>query len=104
MRWFKITPEEFGALLEYQGVACALCGSVEHGGRNWNIDHDHDCCQTKKSCGQCIRGLLCASCNGWRLPAYENGPEHLKDSPLVNGYLADPPYKRWVLELEDSKH
>lgn len=32
-----------------------------------HLDHDHNCCDTSKfnrySCGNCIRGLLCYSCN-----------------------------------------
>lgn len=27
------------------------------------VDHDHKCCPGRKSCGRCIRGLLCDSCN-----------------------------------------
>lgn len=29
-----------------------------------NVDHDHGCCPEKeKSCGKCLRGLLCPKCN-----------------------------------------
>lgn len=40
-------------------TSCECCG--------WkgklHIDHDHGCCDYNGSCGNCIRGMLCAACN-----------------------------------------
>ena len=63
---YRVTPERFAELLERQGGRCAIpaCGATEPGGNgNWHIDHDHSCCPGKKSCGECVRGLLCSRCN-----------------------------------------
>ena len=27
------------------------------------VDHDHNCCPQTYSCGACVRGMLCSSCN-----------------------------------------
>jgi hypothetical protein len=27
------------------------------------VDHNHQCCSSKTSCGRCVRGLLCHACN-----------------------------------------
>ena len=62
---YKLTEEQYKALLEAQGGGCAVCGTDKPGGRGvlLNVDHDHACCPGNKSCGKCVRGLLCALCN-----------------------------------------
>jgi hypothetical protein len=53
-------------LIEQCGV-CALCKHLSHHHgtiQRLQVDHNHDCCDLKtKSCGHCLRGLLCADCN-----------------------------------------
>jgi hypothetical protein len=73
-RKFNITLEQYQALGEAQGWVCALCGEPETrvaSGKNTDgktvqslsVDHDHSCCSGFRSCGKCIRGLLCTHCN-----------------------------------------
>lgn len=47
--------------VEAQGC-CAICGQTE-GTVTFAIDHDHACCNTSRSCGKCVRGLICKGCN-----------------------------------------
>lgn len=62
-------PERYAAVLDEQGGVCAICRRPEtargRGGRVMPlaVDHDHACCPGKTSCGACVRGLLCMSCN-----------------------------------------
>lgn len=53
---------------------CAICRVVitEY---SVHIDHDHNCCPSKKTCGGCVRGLLCENCN--------KGLGHFKDNKDV---------------------
>ena len=60
-----LTLEQYDAMLEAQGGGCAICGR-EPGEERVNVlapDHDHKCCPGTRSCGKCIRGLLCLRCN-----------------------------------------
>ena len=58
------TPEQFARLLEAQDYACGMCHEPFEDGQLFHIDHDHDCCKAKnRSCGKCVRGLLCHTCN-----------------------------------------
>jgi Recombination endonuclease VII len=62
---FKMSMEDFNRRLEEQGGCCAICGAVEPGARynQWHIDHDRNHCNGRKSCGLCVRGILCHYCN-----------------------------------------
>jgi hypothetical protein len=61
---YGLTREQFDQLLDEQGHACAMCLSSFEDGQKVCIDHDHACCPDgKRSCGNCIRGLLCNDCN-----------------------------------------
>jgi len=61
---YGITADEYAAILRAQGGGCAICGKTpEENGRDLAVDHDHSCCPGKRSCGKCVRGLLCVTCN-----------------------------------------
>jgi hypothetical protein len=68
---YGLTMEDYGAILEAQGKACAICKRPPKEGRRLAVDHDHACCPGEVSCGKCVRGLLCTTCNVW-LGFYEN--------------------------------
>lgn len=69
----NITPEDLNTILETQDNRCALC--YEKLGEDIHIDHDHTCCAGKKSCGNCIRGVLHPTCN--------SGIGMFKDNPVL---------------------
>ena len=65
---YRMTPAEYASRLAAQGGACAICKRPETKavrGRvvRMSVDHDHACCHGNRSCGKCVRALLCGSCN-----------------------------------------
>ena len=61
---YGITYDDYESILAKQGGGCAICGTLDPGGRGkFHVDHDHSCCSTEKTCGKCVRGLLCSHCN-----------------------------------------
>ena len=65
---YGVTKEWFNAKIIEQDGKCAICRKEEIGTyrgkvKSLAVDHDHSCCFGKKSCGRCVRGLLCQKCN-----------------------------------------
>ena len=89
---FRLTQEQFGRLLAAQKNACGMCHEPFAEGSPICVDHDHTCCPGEKmSCGKCLRGLLCRSCN--------TALGHIeRKSELARVYLANSP-ARLVAEL-----
>lgn len=56
-----LTREAYEEMLAKQNGVCAICCTPSP--FTLQIDHDHTCCPKVYSCGRCIRGLLCISCN-----------------------------------------
>lgn len=70
---YGINLKIYDDMLKRQDNKCAICLSVFD--QTPCIDHDHSCCSGRNSCGNCVRGLLCRSCN--------NMLGQAKDSPQI---------------------
>ena len=83
---YGLTQKQFDGLLAAQQHACGMCHEPFEEGQLVHVDHDHACCRKKnRSCGKCIRGLLCHTCNialGHIERRYEMARAYL-DSPPV---------------------
>lgn len=64
---YKLEPVDWKALLMPFDGNCWICRKSEA----VCVDHDHACCPDVRlgpTCGECVRGALCLSCNlglGW---------------------------------------
>jgi hypothetical protein len=72
---YGITRDEFEALFEAQGGACAICRTEQlpvsgaFPSTQWNVDHHHE--------SGTIRGILCSLCN-WGLGQFRDSPDLLR--------------------------
>lgn len=94
-RNFEITAEEYDALYAFQGGKCALCPRTGTSGKRLAVDHDHhqamlDGHAPDKGCRNCIRGLVCSTCNDVLAHARSN-PAYFERG---RDYLLAPPWRR----------
>lgn len=89
MKKYSITPDEFERIWSEQGSVCAICRGTPRG--RAHVDHDHACCPHTRSCGYCVRGILCKRCNTELVASYEQLPPELRTWALLNEYLVQRP-------------
>ena len=76
VRLFGVDRSRYEQMLAAQGGGCAICAGQNPKNRMLAIDHDHSCCPGGRTCGGCVRGLLCDSCNHG-LGKFRDSPETL---------------------------
>jgi hypothetical protein len=58
---YGLSSAEIAELIAEQQGGCALCRTPLSD--SFHVDHDHACCPGSKTCGKCVRGVLCRRCN-----------------------------------------
>lgn len=95
-RMYGVSRESWEAYLESQGNCCAICKTDDPGHSNgWATDHDHSCCPGEKTCGRCVRAILCQRCNA-SVGFIETHP----DLEAVMRYLSATKY--WLSEADEA--
>ena len=64
-RTYGIDTNVYEKMLEENNNGCYICGKTQQeNGKYLAVDHDHSCCSDYRvSCGKCVRGILCDTCN-----------------------------------------
>jgi len=84
---FRITIDDYERMYREQDGKCGICRKPGRGAtkpvkgqdpHRLAVDHDRRCCSGDRSCGRCVRGLLCSSCNA-KLGFYELWEQQCSD-------------------------
>lgn len=100
---YQLTIEQYEEMAKN---GCHICGKAATPYKNLHVDHDHKCCPviykrkgsktgTIRTCGLCVRGILCDSCN-MAVAKYETGKMR-DDYPLKNEVIAYVAKHDWLI-------
>lgn len=79
---YNISMDEYNRMLIEQNNCCAVCKRHKTAfKKSLSVDHDHKCCSGNRSCGRCVRGLLCHHCN-WLLGKFKDDIERMRSAIL----------------------
>lgn len=106
-RTYNISDEDYNRLYAAQGGRCALCRRATGTSKRLAVDHDHACCPGPRSCGRCVRGLVCSVCNDVLAhfrddaSAFQRGADYLKTWPSIRaGVVRERSMRRVVAPLD----
>jgi hypothetical protein len=60
IRKYKMPLAAWREILSSQSNLCKIC---ERDSKRFVVDHDHSCCPGQRTCGECVRGIICENCN-----------------------------------------
>lgn len=59
---YRLRLDAYNLLIAFQKGLCPIC-KRDLEGLITVVDHDHSCCPGRRSCGACVRGIICKGCN-----------------------------------------
>jgi hypothetical protein len=79
-------------ILRQQGGGCAICGVLyeDTPGKRLAMDHDHRHHPGSKGCVECVRGMLCVSCNNILRSAHDDTDLLVKAIAYLNRWATRP--------------
>lgn len=100
---YGLDQDQYDALLEAQGGACAICGTTNPGKnvRNFCVDHDHR--------SGMVRGLLCTKCNRGlglgkdHLPSFKRAAAYIHASKLESSTATAKDIKWMKMCIDNSR-
>jgi hypothetical protein len=89
-RFYNISLEIYETILVSQGDRCKICFIKQSETEKiFQIDHDHECCPGLITCGKCIRGILCFTCNNMLGSAQDNPTLLINAARYLSEYKED---------------